>query len=398
LYAPRPLAAGRYVPGRGFELQTEDGDFGLALGAWGQIEYRFDGRPGDDRHVLQIPRARVRAAGHLFGTNHRYVMVLGFAPSELRRRPVDVVGLPDAPTGQFGDEVSLATADDVVQQVPLLDLYFDFTHFRDLSLRVGQFRLPYSKQRMIPESARQFPQRALADREFELDRDLGVMLRSEDLGGLDLLRYSAGMFIGEGPNPDADSLGAGDPGFMYLGRVDLFPAGRFDDRVEADFARAPYARMVLGAAFSLLQADASSPHAVRFLGVQPAGAEVQPRVDFNVYNATFDAMLKVSGFSSQAALYYRTFGGATGAREGLGLLLQAGYLFEPIALEPVARYSLTRGSGTTSLPDVDELSVGLNYYLARNHLKLSLEYARLAGVRGSGQGEDRLHTMLQVAL
>ena len=72
--------------------------------------------------------------------------------------------------------------------------------------------------------------------EFTLDRDLGLDIRSKDLFGLDKLRYYAGVYIGEGRNTSNKTIGAGDQGLLYIGRVEIMPLGSFDDYSEADQA------------------------------------------------------------------------------------------------------------------------------------------------------------------
>ena len=287
-FAPREPAHVRYAPGRGFQVLTDDGDFELSLGLWAQLRYGYRPVPGDNRQLLSIPRARLHLSGHFFGPHHRYLLMLGFSPDDVARRPAPVVGLPEPAVDTRGARADLATGTDVVQQSPLLDLFFDFTHERDFSLRAGQYRLPFTRQRMIPDGKRQFMERALADQEFQLDRDVGVLLFSDDLGGLDMLRYSAGVSIGEGRNPSSQSIGVGDRGLLYLARFEVLPVGRFDVSTETDFTRASEARIVFGAAYALLQADATSPYGARFLGRALGGAEETAIVDFNAHNFTTD--------------------------------------------------------------------------------------------------------------
>ena len=397
-FAPREPARVRYASGEGFQLLTDDGDFALGLQLWGQVRYGYHSVVGEDRQSLLIKRARAVFKGHFFGQHYRYFLNLGFSPDDMKLGPAPVVGLPDPAVDGRGGAADQATDVDVLQQSPLLDLHFDFTHLRDLSLRAGQFRLPFTRQRMIGDVARQLHERALADQEFQLDRDVGVMLYSNDLGGADMLRYSAGVFIGEGRNPGSGSIGAGDRGFLYLARFELLPVGRFDVSSETDFTRASEARIALGAAYALLQADATSPHAVRFLGRTLGGAEETAIVDFNAHNLTGDVLLKAAGVSAQGAVHFRTFDGAVGARRGLGFLLSAGYLLPRAPVEPVVRYSLVRGTGVTRLPDIDQLDLAINYFLARNQLRLSIQYGHRWGDAGFDKGDDILELQLQAGL
>lgn len=58
----------------------------------------------------------------------------------------------------------------------LLDFYFDFPLWKALRLRVGQFVVPYSRERMADDSSLQFDDRSLNNLAFQVGRDLGVSL------------------------------------------------------------------------------------------------------------------------------------------------------------------------------------------------------------------------------
>jgi hypothetical protein len=396
LRAPSSLDAD-YQPGRGVRLRSADERFELALGLWGQLRYAYRSLPGEERQLMTLPHARVSLAGHLFGEHNRYHLLLGLAPSEMEQRPAAVVGLPDPAVDTRGGVADQATGTEVVQQGPILELHFDFTHERDASVRAGQQRVPFTRQGLTDDRLRQLHDPALAEVEYGLDRDVGVMLYSDDLGGLDMLRYRAGIFIGEGRNPTPESIGAGDRGLLYVGRFEVLPVGRFDDDSESDFVRsAP--RVIFGVSYALLQADATSPHGERFLGRTLGGAEETAIVDFNAHNFTADVLLKAEGASVQGAVHYRSFDGAIGARRGMGMLLSAGYLFEAPAIEPVLRFSLVRPSGVSALIERDALDVGLNYYMARNQLRLSAQYSHVWGRKDFSAGDEILELQLQLGL
>lgn len=412
--AERPLGPGVYRPGKGFTLQTEDRDFALTARLWGQLLYTFfsPGKAGaEDNHSVQMRRARLALSGNVWGEDTRYKVELGFAPRDLRREPACVDGLAEpAALKPVCGPAALATQRDVVQSSPLLDWYVDFSQLRELNVRAGQGKVPFSRQRMMPDSDMQFVDGRITNDEFNLDRDLGVDFRSPDFLGAGIFRYYAGLYAGEGPNGSDKTLGAGEPGFMYVVRAELLPFGLFTDYSEADFERTDDARLSLGVAYALVQGDAVSPQADAFGAPIVGGADQPPLVDFNSNNFTLDALFKVSGLSLESAFHWRKVNGSFGAlvpQNGIGWALQGGYLLPRTIVELVVAGALIRGTGVTTLPDQNELGLGVNCYLARHFLKLQLDLFHLwapestmgaTTVGGFGDGDNRLRLQLQASL
>ena len=101
---------------------------------------------------------------------------------------------------RYGIQLALGPNDFRAEQsVADLRCVSDLDHLRDLSVRVGQFFVPFDRARTIREFALESVDRALMVRELSLDRDIGVMLFSNDLFGWDgRLAYNLGMFSGDG--------------------------------------------------------------------------------------------------------------------------------------------------------------------------------------------------------
>jgi phosphate-selective porin OprO and OprP len=380
---PRPVEGVRYVPGKGFEQTTADGDFALALGAWMQVRYTWNGLEGDDRHAVELSRTRLVLSGHLWGPNTSYALELGLAGRELDRSAVRAGGV--------------ASEQDVLKNGPVLNAYLDFRQLRDLSVRAGQFKVPFSRQQLASERELAGVERGLTDVVFALGRDIGIDLYSDDLFGLDLLRYHAGVYGGEGRNGWERTIGAGDHGFLYDVRLELLPLGVFDEFTEVDFERGP-ARLSVGAAYALLQADATSPLAALYIE-EPFDAGGAPAVvDFNAHNFTADAMFMVAGLTAHGAFHLRKVADVPGGLDGMGFLIAASYLLPDIPLAPGASYALVRGDDGSPLADNDELVLLLGYFLAEHLLKIQLDYSRLWNDAGFGAGNDRVRLQLQASL
>jgi hypothetical protein len=347
-----------FRPGKGLSFVSRDNMFALAIGLRGQLLYtlEYDGEANEASHGLQIRRARVKFGGHMFGEHNEYKMELALSPR---------------------DE---AFDGNTVHRTPLLDWYLDFTHLRDLSVRFGQYKVPFSRQRVVSSGSLQMVDRALANGEFNLDRSIGLDLRSEDFLGLDKLRYYLGIYTGEG----RDQFEVDEFELMYLARFEVLPLGMFDDYAEGDFARIKRPRLAIAAAYAFVdgaQADQG------ILGSTPSDGGTT-----DYHNVAADFVLHVLGLSVTGEFFwrrgFRKFGNATieddagntipaprdPARNGLGWFAQAGFMIPRVPVELVARYGQIRKLGQTSLADADEVGGGINYYIGRHAMKLQLDY------------------------
>lgn len=392
LFEPHPVARGEvaFRPGSGLVVESADGRFSLVFRSRAQMLYTLEHDPSRSgrelQHGLQIRRARLTFRGHTFSRHVSYNSESAVAPSD--------VGLnPEA------DEL----------RAPLLDWYVDVDYLRDLSLRVGRYKVPYNRQRVISSGDLQLVDRALAQAEFTVDRDIGLDLRSKDLFGAGRLRYYAGAYFGEGRSAER----TGDLQQMYLGRVEWLPTGLFDDYSEVDFARERRARVSIGAAYAYLAG------AERNRGI--VGPRPSDRGTTDYHSATVDLMLKVAGFSMISEFYLRTGTRNPGpvvdaagepirdevgrpleierARNGAGWFVQAGYLFPRSRFEIAGRVGAFGALGDrSSMERRGELGGGLNYYFARHPLKLQADVFQELRGASIADGAVRARLQLQVSL
>ena len=379
--APASAAGGAltFTPGKGVKVASDDGRYSLALSL--RTGFLYSGRrapPAPYDHNFEIRRVRLVLSGNVFSKHVHYFVQLALAPRELD------------------------LADGVVRTSPMLDAYARITRLRDLNLWIGQYRVMYTRERNIQDINPLLIDRSLANFEFNVDRDIGLDLRSEDLGGLGKLRYYAGVFMGEGKNRTRFS----DPGLMYVGRVDFLPFGLFDDFDASDLQRLRRPRLSLGFAYAY-NARAQNNRGV--LGQPPADGGTT-----DYHNVTTDLMFKLGGLSLEAAYLWRKGHRNPGdardeaglplpveaARNGHGWMVQAGLLIPKTGLEPAFRTSGVRGLGgpETSLTARDELGGGLNYYFAGHSLKLQLDYFRTFDRTGKTEPADLVRVQLQLAL
>lgn len=391
-----------YKPGTGMHLESEDGKFALTTRLRAQMRQEIlsetSGGESELSQVFQIRRARLQFKGHTFNEHNKMKVELAFSPRDLGVR------------------------DGQVRRTPLLTWYFEFDYLRDLTLRMGQYKIPYSRQRVVSSGDLQLVDRSLANGEFNEDRDIGFDLRSKDLFGLGgYLRYYAGVYMGEGRD-FGDRNATADFKLHYLGRLEVLPMGDFKDYKEADIERNLTPKLSLGGAYSFHH-DAQRDRGV--LGSTPDDGGTTNYHSFNV-----DYAFKWYGFSSTGEFHWRKGDRAPGgamimdptdptlavlapvsaARNGYGLHVQAGYLFPRTAIEIAARYSGVRGNGTqdpgdlatdtdgfTSLGREDSVGGGLSYYFAGHPWKLQTDFFHSWKDGDQGESEDLFRLQLQLA-
>jgi hypothetical protein len=371
-----------FKAGEGIKIHSDDKAFSIGLAFRFQLLYTLladdpNLKPTPDTaHSLQIRRARLLVGGNVFGEHNKYRFELAVAPTD-----VDY--------------------DKAITTSPLLEAYAEFDHIKDLTIRAGQWKVPYDRIRVISDFGRQLVDYTTPTREFSLDRDLGVAVKSNDLFKMGLFRYHLGVFAGKGRN----SFAPANLGLMYVARLEALPFGMFEDYTESDHQRTgPRLSIGVGAArvVGALKNRATT-------GDAPADGGT---TDFNMVTA--DAFFKVYGLSALAALYYRTgerhtlVDAATGlpliapspTRDGIGLHFQLGYLLPRTPFEIAARYATVKGKtdpGHNGLRDTNEIGGGLNYFFAQHPLKLQTDFFRVWSQEMS-DGYNQFRLQLQLAI
>jgi len=373
-------------PGKGIVFEDE-GRYRLRLGGRFQVLETLREDADELESETQLRRARLTLDGYVFSESIEYKFQLGFAGRDL-------------------DEDGSA----------VLDAYLDLTHLRDLGLRLGLQKVPFSRQRLVSSGSLQFVDRARANGDFELDRDVGLTLHSDDFLGLDgLLEYQLGIFSGEGRGRLAVPTG-----YLYVARVGFRPFGAFDDYVEGDLERSKRPRLAIGAAVAWNEdaqrtgSNNGDPIAeARGLGDFPG---------FDYLHLGADAIFKWNGLSILGQFLWRKAedavdapleeGGTVriGPDDGYGWFVQAGQMIGP-HWEIAARYGEERAlddaddSFRAALADAGrELGGGVNWYVHEHLLKLQADYFRSWGVdhgaletRSFADGANAVRVQLQAS-
>jgi phosphate-selective porin OprO and OprP len=368
--APPPGLHTEY--GRGATFTSADGHFSLTVR--GRIQTRVSVIENRDSNEVDIDfavrRARLVFLGHLWSQDVQFYVQLGFAPLDLE---------PD-------------------QNIVVRDAVVTWSGLRDLNVRLGQTKVPFSRQRVISSSALQFVDRSIVNAELNLDRDIGLHLFSNDLFGLDgKLGYQLSVTGGDGRNRANRGTG-----LLYVARLQVQPLGAVDladSYSEADISRGSRPRLSMGAGFGYNQDSRRtlSTHG----GFFQTGS-------FDYQHVEVDVIFKMAGFSVQAEMLYRRAdeGSRTAivegteltevSRSGLGYMIQSGYVF-PSRVELAARWAQVMPTRRieTAISAYREITIASSWYVSAHNLKLQLDYGYLFGdAIGAGHHLGRLQAQV----
>jgi phosphate-selective porin OprO/OprP len=365
-----------FKPGKGVEINSADDDFQLRIRVRVQFLYtlvrgsvgpREIDEPEDLRNDFRIRRARFVFQGHAFGKDNHYKL-----------------------------EIDPLRPDNVV-----LDYYLDFTQKRDIQVRVGQYKISSNRERVISSGNLQMVDRSSVNAEFSLDRDIGIDIRSRDFLGKNKMRYVLGISAGNGIN----NFHFQDFGMVYLLRVEYLPMGIFEDYSEADFERTG-PRLSIGATYAFFM------HAEKQLGM--VGLPFDDGGTANYHFAYADLMFKARGFSLLSGFALRTgtriVGDAidpdtglpfdpTPARNGVGWMIQAGYLIPHIPLEFAGRGSIIRATNSTSgVPDLNGVTFSMSWYFFEHPFKIQADVSEVWEHESFTEGGTTVRIQLQASL
>jgi hypothetical protein len=213
----RTLAASallQHLPQKGFRFTSADEAFSLGIGGMLQLGYgwtNWQQNPWTNNEAEQsfgVERARIELAGHAFAKWARYRVLFDVA-GDAPETPVSVFGVP---VGNFEAESRFAELKEASLDLGLLDA---------LHLKIGQFKVPYSRHFLTGSGNQLFVARAATDSIFRAGRQPGLMLHGAGMGEDDgLLEYALGIFNGEGENAANN-----DKGLLTAARIAINPLG-----------------------------------------------------------------------------------------------------------------------------------------------------------------------------
>lgn len=223
-----------HKPSKGFRFASKDDAFSLGVSGFLQLGFDWTNwlrnpRTNDESESsFGVEKARIEFAGHVFEKWVRYRVLFDVAGDE-PETPVSVFGVP---VGTYAAESRFAELKEAS-----VDLGFDDA----LHLKLGQFKVPYSRHFLTGSSTQLFVARSITDNISKAGRQPGLMLHGAAFGNDDgLLEYALGAFNGEGENAAND-----DEGLLYAARVAVNPFGALPYE-DGDIGRSDKFRLALG--------------------------------------------------------------------------------------------------------------------------------------------------------
>jgi hypothetical protein len=370
------------APGKGLTVTAADKRFQVTFRSRIQLRESLQHGDAGTTNEVQVRTLRFITQGYVLVPELKYLIQLAF-------------GTNDFENGNSS---------------PIFDAFVEYVKLRDLNVRIGQYFVPFDRARTIREFALQFVDRQIVVRELTLDRDMGLMFSSSDLGGLgSRLAYNLFVGGGDGRNRFADvrnPYGVQKPSVLVIGRFIVRPFGSFDDDQEGDLTRTPTPKLALGVAGGFNKAS-SRDHST-FGATYTQGT-------FDYAHGAADLVFKWHGFSllaegvvRQANRDTQTGTNADGdpvteySRSGFGYLVQAGQMVSPKAEATLRWDDLHARSGTdpalVALVNAvgRQLGAGVNYYLNGHAFKLQADYFYIFG-QDVGVGNHALRAQLDAS-
>lgn len=277
-------------------------------------------------------------------------------------------------------------------QFELADGYFiDYglaiEKYPELNLKVGQWKMEYSRERSVSSGEQQLIDRSIINRMFTIDRHNAVSVYGQLNRDTPAdVNYWVGIGAGTGRGNSLSS--PGKP--LYFARVQWNPLGGGVDFTTADLATHTTPALSIGYAHAWNEGQYSrfSSSGGGQLGlwkeVQEAiEATPLPHVLTKINQYNVDMALMYKGFSAQAEFHEKTVSAQGQDDLSLdGYYIQSGYLLNnvwqwwPKPLEVVGRYATYTSQQAEEDRKNEEHSVGLNWYFAGHNNKLSLDYTQ----------------------
>jgi hypothetical protein len=318
----------------GFYIKTKDGSFSLKLK--NRIQFLtfyniYNGLKPSQRS-FQIKRARIYFSGNAFYSWINYKIQLQMEKS----------------------------------QISLRDLIIDFSIFKELHPKIGQFKVPFNREYLTSSAYLQLIDRSITNEEFSVGRDIGF---SVDGNISERIEYSIGVFNGSGKN--TKNL---DNKFLYAGRIMFTPNGKFSySQSSLDFPK----KRKLAIGLGILYFPNFDPSRENIDDRKKLASSVRKEIGnlkSDILQITGDIGVKYKGFSFEGDVHFRNINPEKPEIKNIqafGFRIQTGYLFSK-KFEIVFRYSFLNPSTQRDKDTKQELTTGINYFIHKHFLKIQI--------------------------
>jgi phosphate-selective porin OprO/OprP len=239
-----------------------------------------------------------------------------------------------------------------------------------VSVRAGQYKVPFGLQEQAPDWGQEFVDRSLANAAFAPSRDAGVMVTGT--GREKTLGYAAGVFNGAG-----ESRVQNNSAVMWVARVWADPLGEY--------------KLAESAVDAPLKSNLHVGLAVRGGDIMKGGTagvvqdvNDQTAVGLELAWKWQRVFLTGEGFWQRTEVHNPTSGPHVDA---LGWHLQGGYMVLAKRLELALRYAEVDPNRNSAKDKTTELRGAANYYWKAHNLKLQADAGRLTyDAKATGRG------------
>jgi phosphate-selective porin len=281
----------------------------------------------------------------------------------------------------------------------LLTWQFDVARLDEASMRVGQWKVVYNRERVDSSGKQQFVDRSIVNNPFTIDRQQGIALSGRLFDGKrGDSRYAVGVFTGTGRGGSLDEDGRP----MYTGRWQWNFMKRDVSFTQSDVKYTPktIGSLAVAGAHNIGQFTRwSSSGGGQLPGFDP-GAPGQYKTE--QWMAEF--ALKRKGLSVQSEYHFKRVEDRVNitVTELDGGYAQVGYFFHaaaekfPKKLEFAARYARVEArQESTAIPADRETTLAANYFFSGHDNKLSADVSQLRSRISGGSGDEGWRVRLQ---
>ncbi|WP_111671610.1 porin [Algoriphagus litoralis] len=341
-----------YHSSKGFEFSDASGKFLIQIASRLQFRFSspddqnpvtFDDFTNENQRLFKINRARLKIGGHAYQPWLKYYFEYELGQSNL------------------------------------LDFRVMLEKWPWLKFKLGQWKVEFTRERLISSGEQQLVDRSLINRQFTLDRQQGITVYGNlDGGGIANFDYWVAILTGTGRGSTAND----DNRLMYFGRFQWNFLGREVPFEGGDLEISEKPAGVI----ALAGATNTSPY-TRFS--QSGGGSLEG------FENGLPGQYLVKQFQLESAFNYRGFSWASEWHRKqiqdninlttttlAGYYLQAGYFphlvfnFWPEKMEIATRFAKYRPDITIPNNQQKEFAVALNYFFVAHKNKLTVELTR----------------------
>ena len=370
--------------GNGLRITAQDSSFTMKIGMRFQTLFLGEndlvdddfGQATDTQARIFIRRARLKFDGYIFSPKLKY-------KTELALSNRDNGG---------GNSSTFSNAANII-----LDAYIEWNFYKNLSLRVGQTKLPSNRERVISSGNLQFVDRSRLNSRFTLDRDVGLILRHHHkLGETFILKEAIAFSSGEGKNITSGNIG----GSALTFQLEALPFGKFQskgDYIGSAIKRETTPKLAIQLVYDINR-DAGRERG------RGGSFIVNPTGDFigrNLTNFHADFIFKYQGLSFMAEYANTSADGGPVVRNeedniigtyytGSGVNLNLGYMFDS-NWELAVRWTDIRPDEEVANDEM-QYTLGLNKFIVGHKLKVQGDIT----YRSIDNSDDELFYRLQM--